>query len=315
MAINRKNRRRIFQVFISIMLASFFWYSVKLVKVYNSTIEVPVRYKNPPKGVQLTRELPHELELRVTGPGHLLLVPNLRLQADSLDIDLQPAVETGAIETEDYRSRMARVLPNEVSIRSIRPKHIEVNFEEQMRKRVPVSPQLEITYAPGYRQVGDVVLTPDSVLLVGSISMLQDVEQWSTAPIKVNNLKGARRFRVQLDERPQMYVSAENVTGVVQSQPYTEVKKEVSVEILNSPLDKRVRLLPAKVHVHYQLPTEDHALADTAQPRLVVDATRLSPDRRYVIPTLSGLPDIAIGARLEPSYLRFVLQDKSIQLP
>lgn len=300
---------------LSIVLASIFWYSVKLVKTYTTVLEVPVRYQNAPGGLQLTSQLPTRLRMKVTGPGHLLLVPSLSIGDDSMEVNLQPAVESGQIDTRQFQGKMTRKLPSEIKVNSIRPEQIAVSFEERIRKRVPIVPQLEMTTAPGYRQVGEVVLSPDSVLLIGSVSALKEVDSWPTAAIQIQNLRGARRFRVQLAKQPQVYFSDQQVTGMVQSQPFTEVMEEVEVQVRNAPLDKTVRLLPRFVRVYYQLPIEEYAAADTIRPRLVVDAAELTPERRYVIPELSNLPDIAKGARIEPPYLRFVLQEKSIRLP
>ena len=67
-------RARWTRISTSILISFFLWFSVKLVRTYETDMDVSMKYEQVPSELKLREDLPSQLNLKVSGSGqHLIL--------------------------------------------------------------------------------------------------------------------------------------------------------------------------------------------------------------------------------------------------
>lgn len=304
---SKKWRLRILRFGISLLLAGFLWLSVKLVKEYNVEMAVPMAYDNSPSRFQLKEELPEELRLEVTGEGHLLFLPSIKLAYDSLRLDMSEQIGRDYLLTDrEFRKAILRRLPDGVRVTRIRPDTLHLAFEEKIRKRLAVIPRLELNTRPGYYQEGPLTVVPDSVTILGPEEQLKDVNRWPTESLRVENVHRSRSWGLNLQPDKDLIFSPNRVLVQAGVRRYTERKIELPVEVVNLPLDEKIRILPEQVTVYALVPFDRAEQIEMNQFRVAVDAANLSPDQYYATLELLNSPEEVRSVRFAPRFVKFV---------
>ena len=153
--------RRIHIVFAAILLGVFFWLSVNLREQYQVSIDAPLSIDGIPEGMAIRTPVPPELQLKFRGDGWRLAAlligsePRLHIPLSSLPPDNR------IITINEVLDRIA--LSPEVQLIDINPDTVSIVLEHKKEKRLPVVPDVSITFRDGYGQVGPLSVSPDSV--------------------------------------------------------------------------------------------------------------------------------------------------------
>lgn len=97
---------------------------------------------------------------------------------------------------------------------AVRPSEVVLRFEPRVRRRVPVSPAVEISPADGYTVADSPTLQPDSVTVVGAESEVEGITALTTEEVTFDDLHGrvSRDVPVRLpDDAPNVRADPEIV--------------------------------------------------------------------------------------------------------
>ena len=298
------------RVVVSITLAAFLWVSVKLTRNYNTTLEVPVRYVNLPTSLKLTQPLPTRLKLTVTGRGHRLFLPSIRIGLDSLEVDMLPHLEKGYLPTARLLERVNQMLPEQTMVTNIDPDTLPIRVAERIRKRVPILARFRVQPAPGYQLETPPVLKPDSVWVTGTAAELNTLRYWPTVDTVLQAVNADGNFTIRLLPNRNVVADRRSVTATVNVTQYTERTFRLTPGWMGPSQSYQLRLVPETVTLTCQVPFDRYDQLTEADFVLQVRLPDPEPNKPlppYVTPEVVRQPIYVRQVRIEPKYLRYVI--------
>jgi hypothetical protein len=294
------------RVLVSLLLAAFLWASVKLTRVYNTVIEIPVRYTNLPSGLKLQAPLPARLRLAVNGRGHRLFLPSTRLFADSLEIDLGENLEKGYLATASLSTQIESMLPEQTTLISVKPDTLPLHFAEKIRKKVPVRTRVLMQPTSGFYLNGTPYFRPDSVWLTATAKELKNITEWPTVDTTIRGIREDQRVSIPLQMSRDILVVPDHVSTKVTVLQYTERSLNIHPEWQGTRANGQMRLVPSFVKVTFQVPFDRFDQVNEGDFLLTVRLPD-DPNESTIIPELTRAPAFVRQVRFDPPVLRYVI--------
>jgi YbbR-like protein len=179
---------RVLLISASIFASILLWFWVGAQERSEIIVNVPLQYRNLPKGMEFSGVDNLLTNVNVWVRGTTTTIKNLRPDQISAWVDLQNAKAGDKI----FELSSDNVLvPYGFSVLRISPPQVKLKMEETVRRTVPVVPRLEGEPPLGYAVVHTTV-TPDKVEVVGPLSAVGSVRQVVTDSIDVSSIRGDR---------------------------------------------------------------------------------------------------------------------------
>lgn len=183
-------RRLLFDHFwwklFSLVLACLLWMAVAEQPELTTTLGVPVEYKNVPKDLDISTDVPEKVMLQLRGPRDKITAAatNLRLAA-VLDVGegnlARPGDRTFTIGTANVQ------IPAGVALVRAVPGQIRLTLEHRLQRDVPVSLRFAGSPPPGFRvKIGEVI--PERIQIVGPESRVRAIESVETDAFDLRTL-------------------------------------------------------------------------------------------------------------------------------
>lgn len=198
----RRIREAIFRHFwwrvFSLLLAALLWVAIVDEPDMTTTLSVPVEYKNVPRELDISTDVPERVMLQLRGPrskvteaasgARLAVILDLgdRRRGDRE----QPGERTYNIEAGDVQ------LPSNVSLVRAVPSQLRLTLEPRIRKDVPVRVRPGETPA-GYRLIS-VKVSPERIPVTGPASKVELVNEAVTDPLNLKALERAAGREVEV---------------------------------------------------------------------------------------------------------------------
>jgi YbbR domain-containing protein len=167
----------------SLLLAFLLWIAVAQQPELTTSIAVPILFRNVPSDLELASEVVDRAHLEIRGPAGRLTAANLAQVAVVFDVaTLHPGERSFNI-----RPRMVWGLPLGVVFYRAVPSQVNLRFEHQIVKEVPVTPNYDQPEPPGY-VVSSYHINPVRVKIRGPEEWVKDVDSVATDPIDLKKL-------------------------------------------------------------------------------------------------------------------------------
>jgi len=143
--------------------------------------EVPLEYKNIPKGFEITKRGATTVNIHIQGQEKI--VKNLNPRDISVYIDMSKAMEGERIF---YISKETIKIPSSLTVNKINPTYVKVTLEKTKTRTVGIKPLITGTPENGY-YVRGVRVSPEKVVIEGVESVLKKIAFIKTEPVDVSN--------------------------------------------------------------------------------------------------------------------------------
>ncbi len=271
--------RKVLVFFFFLLLSVLFWFLTAMNQEYDTDISYPVRYIRYPEKKVLVNDIPDRLELRVHAGGYTLLKYRLRSRLNPIIFDVNSFSlnrvigdpSTLYILTGIAKDDIVKQLRSEFEIMSISPDTIFFQFGDKVSKKVPVEPDLEISFEKQYMQVGPYLVEPDSVTISGPESIIDTIKVVATEPVIMSDLN--RSFDMELEMQPQHKVEYDPLEVWIQVpiEKFTEASLKVQIEVINMPDSLLLRPFPPAVTVSCQIGLSAYETLNEHLFRAVID--------------------------------------------
>ena len=104
---------------------------------------------------------------------------------------------------------------------------------------------MSVSYAPQYMALKPLSLQPDTVLVYGEPSRLENVTSVSTKPLDLDNLRSSAHGKVRLETLSGVRLSHEECVYSLEVTRYVEIRSEVRIETRNVPSRVDLAVLPS----------------------------------------------------------------------
>ena len=296
-------------IVFSFLFAFFLWLSINLSNEFQLNLSVPLKIENLDSAKALANHVPASLLVRVRGTGWKLL-------NTMLNPSVQYTLDVGAIRWKKLFSANNNLnerlnLAEGVKVIEVIPDSILIVIDDKTRKRVPISPQIDATFREGFGKVGPVVMTPDSVTIVGARSALAMISQWSTQPLAVKERKAAVSENVSLIDPSLSEIAVTPATAVVHFdvQPIAEKKiTDITVTVSQLPANRLVVLIPPKIDIIIRSGAQYVAGVSDKDISAYVDYRSLLLDTSGTVEPTIVCPENITVVRRMPEGLQYVVR-------
>lgn len=177
---------------MSLIMAVALWFFVMLSGRSEVTKDIPVKFINISEKLAIM-DYPQTISVTIEGQERLLkyLKPN-EISA-VLDISgAKPGRSFYTVSRDDIK------LPKSFLITTINPETISLTLELQLKKSVPVKPDIVGAPAKGFNIV-EIKVDPDTVSIEGPKSVISKIGRIKTEPIDISGIKSDLVYKANLN--------------------------------------------------------------------------------------------------------------------
>lgn len=254
---SRKHYRNKVSVFLICAAISFFmWGLIKLSRIYEAPVKYRINLQNLPSDKVLVSTGDTVLTLYIKARGLELYSRMLNPKKNVITLNLaglrmhrEGRRYFGQIRTSRLLKDISSQLPQDNVLSGVEPDTLRFVFEQEYRKRVPVYADLSLSYAEQYQLSDSIVLSPDSVTLFGTRSVLDTLYSVKTARYSLKNLNSSRLLTLKIIKPLvglPVTLSTDSITAEINVERFTEATIEVPVIEVGED-QKKFRSFPDKV--------------------------------------------------------------------
>lgn len=293
-------------------ISLFFWLLVKLSETY--TTEKRLRFSFTfPDNKTIHPLPPQDLAVEIQGKGWELIFESLKRGGSYLiKYDLQNEVYL-EVNPTFLRNQLKNLFSsNTINITGFNSDGFVLFLENKISKKLPVKLNDKITFAPEFHLQGYKTLTPDSVLVSGPESKLDELEIIQTDRLLAENLRSSQDFQIEIIiPEPEIIVMPEIISVHIPVEQYTERQFYIPLTVKNPPADS-IQIFPGKVLVTCVIGLSKYGDLSENDFKLEVDLKEvaLAKGKTTVPIQLTRFPLFARDVNFSPKSAEFFLVDR-----
>ena len=238
--------------FLFLVLSIVLWQFTNLAKPISVNKVVKVRFEVPKNDYQLISDSILSIDTRVTATGLRLLFnsPYNKIYSLSTESMIESNNEFYLIPS-DVESQLQKTFGEAIAIEKIFAAELKIPIARITSKKVPVSPNISLSFKQNYILKGDLILKPDSVKISAPEAILKDISSINTVALKLDNLTKSVNQPLAIDfsqlglssiEQEQVVVNAEVVR-------FSEMVYEVPILLPEFENGMRLAVFPSNAQV------------------------------------------------------------------
>lgn len=146
-----------------------------------------------------------------------------------------------------------------VDVTKVTPASLEIKLENRVTKKVPVVANVLVKPNKQFGMVGWPKLTPDSVMVSGATSILQNINSWPTEYKEVKDVDDNINLMLDLKKPDQILaIGPEQVSYQAKVEEFTEGEVKVDIRTSNLPNGQRVSYSPTSITIRYGIPINEY---------------------------------------------------------
>jgi YbbR domain-containing protein len=278
----------------SIFFAFAMWVYTSLNAEYKTFVDVPLKIKLP-KNVAIETPLPSKISIKVKGSGWAIFYLDFfSTSADCLiNLSDKPLSEGSYQITRSEIIKGVEYFLNVEAI-DVLPEVLEITTGLIAQRTVPVKSNISLNLKDGFSNVGNIVLSPDSISISGNKKVIDNISHWETVPTTINKVFEPGTITVSLKDTlntivtlSQNYINANY--DVEQSADLTVYDIPVNIKGSNN-LPKNHKLEPNRICITLSGGVEQLANFDPGQIESYIDLKDILQDSTGII-----IPKVKIG--------------------
>lgn len=301
---------------LSLLLAFSIWLIHNLSLKYTEFLQIPVRVRCEIEGHSNMSSNTADVVARCQTTGYGVIRSSRQHSRNPLLLQVDPQVlhykggETFYMTPADLQEYTHIIFGENATVEYFLTDTLFFRFPFEKCKKVPVSPVHILRYAPQYIGIGDMTVEPDSVVLYGEPSHLENIDRVMTEAIRLNDINSNVHGTVRLERVSGVRMSSETVHYSQMVTRYFEVSSVVSIQKRNVPQDKELMVYPSTAEVLFRcvFPLPDDL---TGTVRFYVDYNDFmkSLDGKCLVRT-DRLPTDIISYEIRPKVFDCVVNEK-----
>ena len=242
-------RIKIFSLFSALLL----WFYVITDNNFEYALKVPVHPINMPSDWMLTQSIPSHVKILFSGSGKSLL--NLHYRKKRMDINMSQIQNKVLLPLS---IEMIQGIPEDLNVLPVKivdPESIFVELDRFITRKLPVQSQISILPMDGYIQVGEIDIVPDSLIVCGPQSLVNDIDRIITEEKTYRNLVKpiSNKIAIVPPKWETVQYSSDQTTFYVDIQRIGEkTVSEIPVQVFGLPKNMKATVIPSSLSVKLQ---------------------------------------------------------------
>ena len=283
---------------------------MNLSKEYVTDINLDVSYQNIEQDKLILNEPPKEISLSVKANGFKLIgtsfvhrpiiidLKNLTRKTDSsyflLSKNLIPEVQN---------QLKSGLILNKVNVDTL-----FFSINKLHSKKVPIEPNINISYKKGFDLASSIELVPDSIVISAAKALLNTIEKVKTEEIELTNVSDNVKTKINIVIPEKVKTKYSKASLEFKVDKFTEGKIEVPISIINLPKQNSVNIFPKTVTIVYKVGLENFNKIDSNFFEVYCDYNEsLKNNLPYLVPKLKSKINITSSVRIVPNKIDFLI--------
>jgi hypothetical protein len=260
--------------FVFLALSIVLWQFTNLAKPVSVSKLVNVTFKAPDEDYQLIDDSVVSIETRVTSTGLRLLFNSPYNKVYSLSTEsMVESDDQFVLLPSDIESQLQKEFGEAIAIEKIFTAELEIPLARIASKKVPVIPDVSISYKQNYILKGALSVSPDSIRISAPESTLTAINALNTVPLKKDNVSVSINQPLAIDysdlglstvEKTEVTINAEVVR-------FSEMVYEVPILLPELENGMRLAVFPPSAQVVCKAPAEVLKALDSGAFGVTVD--------------------------------------------
>lgn len=308
-----KNKINIPKTFFGFLTASiFFWLLINLSKEYNSTVQYDLEYTQLPQQKTLIETPSKKITVNVKSSGYNLLTSSINHKPITLQLNkaIKKRGNNYYFLSKNILSDVQNQLKSGIQLINIQQDTIPLTIGTLSSRKVPIKPNINITFQLGYDLSKPINTIPDSVLISGDENDINKIQFLELQETSLENISknSSITSAIVFPEGIKLKSSHQSAKIELSVDKFTEGEIEVPVFVKNAP--KGINIFPKKVKIIYKVGLKNF---NNITPDLFkVECDYLESTKKelnYLIPKLKEFPEQISTVRVVPKKIDFLIYE------
>ena len=308
---SKVERRRISLFFVCLLFAVGAWMFFALSNRYVYQVQTLVHYVNFPDNKAFHSLQSDTIDLQIEGTGWQLLFSKLRINPQSVNIDLEKLEKQTYINLSDQLSYINKQFESAQKVVNIHPDILYFDFSSRAVKKIPIRLNYDIRFENHYGISDTIQIYPSYVTVTGPVNELKKLDYWYTDTLKLKNITSNYNGKISLQRPVKANISIypKLVDLKLMVDEYTEKVVDVPIVLLNNNEFKNVKLLPDKVEITFLTTLSNYSKIDRRNFEASVDLNNWKSKGYKQLPVvISKFPEFCESVKIEPQNIDFIIQ-------
>lgn len=313
--VSQNIRRKAFVFFNCLLLSSLLWVLTTMNQLHTDVIRFPVQYTGIPANMIPVNKLPGFIQIKIQGTGYRLMMNRLQKTwtGKSVVIHLENDLTKKnksllAISLQSKRHEISEQLGKQVTILSIEPDSLHIQFNLKASRKVPVVVKSAWQFQRGYGLNGPVTIRPDSIEITGNYAEVQKTDTIFTFTIQDSQINKSINRIVELDFPPGIQSQQTEVSVNLPVEQVSEKQLTCSLEVFSDKTDSKIELLQTQVSVKILVPNSLYHQISAADFKLGIYAREASDALPKLIVRVISKPPFVQILEIDPPTVDYLIK-------
>lgn len=298
-----------------IIVSALIWLLITFSKEYVTVVNLSVKYSNLPKDKVFASDPTHQIDMLVKGSGFKIVSANF----SDINIDLSAENFSNTKNNQFFylpknkQNILQKVLPNGLILQQIVTDTVFLNVKNLATKKVPVVLNTDIKYQIGYDLVDEIKVIPDSIVISGSDSLVNEMKAVIFEKLILENINQNISKKVNL-VKPNGFEAINYFTNQVTVEAkvdrFTESEIAVPITVINLPKNTTINTFPKEVKITFRVGLTN--FQNINENSFVVECdyqTSKEAGVNYLVPKIVKKSSLVSNIKITPSKVDFLIHN------
>lgn len=294
-------------IVLSIVFSIVLWIFVSFSGQYTTTINVPIEFTNFLQDHTIQSQSTTEASLVLQGEGWALAQVTMGPD-NKLEVSTNEKAGEQIVRLRDVLSQNPW-LTSSLQVVRVNPDQLDFSIERINYKTVPIIPNISIEAQEDYELVSEVILEPDSVLVMGPQSIIRKMNAVITRSVVYEGIDDKVVENIELE--PINHITYSNSKCLIEFDVQKIVDKtfdEVPVEVVGAPPFRELSLFPSKLNVTLRGGIKMLGMLKKDEIIAYVNFQEAIKDTMGLVEPIIKIPEYTKISNVEPKSLNYVIK-------
>ncbi len=307
----KNNNLKVKRFLFFLSLASIFWVLTKFSREFTTTMTAAVVYENIPENAMLSEENVRTITFDLSANGFEILL--YKIKKPTIDVPVSRYYNKEQDHFTISKNELSRMVASNfnraLAIKNLSVEELHVSLDPIILKKVRVKPLMSLSFKNGFKPIDSVMSIPDSVVISGPSTSLNNINFINTELITQNNVEESISRKVALvkSNNEIVTISPQKVNIKLAVAEFSQEQFTLPIEVINLPPEIELKLVPALVTVSFDVSVNDFSKITKDEFRLVCDYSKRNKNENFLIPQLEKKPNSIQNIVFEPKKIDFFI--------
>ncbi len=305
----KKGKLKMFLLFL--FITTFIWFLSKFSREFTATVDADIQYINLPQGVLISEDNYKNVYFDLTASGFDFLFYKIKQPSISIDISTyyQKGNRVVEISRNDFTKIITSQLNKSIAVKNISIEAMHIKLDKLESKKIPIRFSNNIQFEKGYKAVGGFLIIPDSIVISGPSSFIDDMTELSTETVNLNNLKTDinKTIALQISNKNEISYSQKKVELTIIVKEFIQKTLVIPIQLINVPSQIELKVIPEKLNIKFDIPMEKFNTFNENDFSIVCDFNKRNDEGSFIIPEFSKKPDSILNLEIQENKIKYLI--------